>query len=296
MNSNMIDEYLAHQKNFQETARRLGFDEAATFFWYHTIDLGDGLITPGIYDYRDTVGAFRFPESMRGMTVLDVGSATGFFAFEFEKRGARVISVELPSLEDLDRFPGQTTEQLLAKIERMLLPSLPDGKPATEVSGSPQDRRLSKDELYFRLLEGPFRFCHTRLQSKVERCFSAVYDLSAERLGVTGFDLIYLGDILLHTFYPWKALAAVAPLCKSGGLLVLSQVMPEEFGSTPVMHYVGGDDPQGDDISWWWPNKPCFEQLLKKMGFRTVEEVGRSRGALRSTAYPFDRTILHAAK
>ncbi len=298
MESKIIEEYLAHQEEFQQRLRALGLGEAANFYWYHAIDLGGGLITPGIYDYRDTVGAFRFPEDMRGMTVLDVGSATGFFAFEFERRGARVISVELPSLEELDRFPGQTTEQLLAKIERMILPVLPEGMP---VSGAAQpERRPTKDDLYFRLLEGPFHFCHTRLQSKVERCFSNIYDLSAEKLGLRGsgdgFDLIYLGDILLHTFYPWKALAAVASLCKSGGLLVLSQVMPEEFGSTPVMHYVGGDDPQGDDISWWWPNKPCFMQLLKKMGFHTVEEVGRSRGILRSTAYAFDRIVLHATK
>ncbi len=60
-----------------------------------------------------------FPENMSGMTVLDVGSATGFFAFEFERRGARVISVELPSLRDLDRFPGQDVESSLRKIESM---------------------------------------------------------------------------------------------------------------------------------------------------------------------------------
>ena len=51
------------------------------FFWYHTIDLGDGLVTPGCYDYRETVKDFHFPSDLRGKKVLDVGSATGFFAF-----------------------------------------------------------------------------------------------------------------------------------------------------------------------------------------------------------------------
>jgi len=41
---------------------------------------------------------FPFARGMRGMRVLDVGSATGLLAFEFEKRGASVVSVELPSL------------------------------------------------------------------------------------------------------------------------------------------------------------------------------------------------------
>jgi len=292
MDSKIVEDYLADEQEFKERARLLGFAEAANFYWYHTVDLGDGLVTPGIYDYRHSLSSFRFPDDMRGMTVLDVGSATGFFAFEFEKRGARVISVELPSLEQLDRFPGQTTEQLLKKIERMILPNLPGAAPSQDGTASPH--WLDSKEIYFRLLDGPFRFCQTRLNSKVERCFSTIYELSPQKLGVESFDMIYVGDILLHTFTPWQALAAVAPLVKAGGLLVLSQVMPEDLGDRPAMHYVGGDDPNGDDISWWWPNKACFEQLLKKMGFKTVEEVGRSKGILRSTAYAFERPVLHA--
>ena len=287
MDSKIVEDFLARTEEFKKKTLHLGVEDLSNYYWYHTIDLGDGLITPGIYDYRDALSPYGFPEDMRGMTVLDVGSATGFFAFEFEKRGARVISVELPSLEDLDRFPGQTTEQLLKKLEKMILPPESERPPEAE-------RRDTKDELYFYLLDGPFRFCHMRLNSKVERCFSTVYDLSPAKLGVDGFDLVFLGDILLHTFSPWKALAAVAPLCK--GLLVLSQIMPEDVGPQPAMLYVGGDDPQGDDISWWWPNKLCFEQMLKKMGFKTVDEVGRSKGVLQSSGYPFDRGILHATK
>ena len=289
MDEKIVERYVAEQRAFEERSRQLGYAEAAEFFWYHTIDLGDGLVTPGLYDFRETVDCFGFPSDMKGMTALDVGSATGFFSFEFEKRGARVISVDLPSLEELDRFPGQTTEQLIGKLERMILPALPGAK-------LHPDRPITTAEMYFRLLDGPFRFCHARLKSKAERCLSTVYDLSAEKLGVAGFDLIFLGDILLHTFYPWKALAAVAPLCKPGGLLVLSQVMPEDLGAQPAMLYVGGDDPEGDDISWWWPNQACFEKLLIKMGFKTVVEAGRNRGVLRTTAYPFDRPVLHARK
>src|SRR4029453_10445970 len=72
------------------------------FYWYHTIDLGDGLVTPGDYDFRDRMSEYPFPADMSGQTVLDVGSATGFFAFEFERRGADVVSVELPSIADWD--------------------------------------------------------------------------------------------------------------------------------------------------------------------------------------------------
>ena len=115
---------------------------------------------------------------MRGMTVLDVGSATGFFAFEFERRGARVVSTELPSLRDLDRFPGQNVENSLRKIERMIFP---DGLDLESMRRGDSER-----ELYRCLLDGPFQFCRERLGSQVERCYSTIYDLTAENTGVRG--------------------------------------------------------------------------------------------------------------
>ena len=283
------EEYLARIEKFNQRALDLGLGDLSNYYWYHTIDLGEGLVTPGIFDLRDNLPAFRFPEDMRGMTVLDVGSATGFFAFEFEQRGAHVISVELPSLEDFDRFPGQTIEQVIRKIKRSFVPC----------SHSPVQlgdlvRPISDEELYFFHLDGPFRFCHQRLNSKVERCYSTVYELSAEKLGVEGFDLVFLGNVLLHTLYPLKALAAVAPLCK--GTLILSQTMLEGTDPQPAMVYMGGDDPEDDSSTWWYPNKACFEQILKKFGFKTVEEVGHDSGALVETGGPYSHTIFHAKK
>ena len=90
--------FLAETRDFSGRITDLGLGDVSGFYWYHTIDLPHGLTTPGIYDFRETVRAFPFPADMRGMHVLDIGSATGFFAFEFEKRGAEVVSVELDSL------------------------------------------------------------------------------------------------------------------------------------------------------------------------------------------------------
>jgi tRNA (mo5U34)-methyltransferase len=281
-------EFATRAERFRERAEALGLDHITSYYWYHTMDLGEGLVTPGMYDYRETVSAFQFPQDMRGTTVLDIGSATGFFAFEFERRGARVVSVELPSLEQLDRFPGQTTQLLINKLAKMLEPV------AQARSGPPAALPHSPEQLYFSLLEGPFRFCHQRLNSRVSRCYSTVYDLSAERLGAQAFDWVFLGDILVHTIDPLRALAAVAPLCTD--TLVLSQVIPDGLCSQPAMLYVGGERAQDDDISWWWPNKPCLEQILKKLGFRTVREVGCNRGVIYPAGHSFERPIIYANK
>jgi tRNA (mo5U34)-methyltransferase len=270
---------------FNRCARELGLGDLSGYYWYHTIDLPHDLATPGLYDFRATYPCFGFPERMEGLRVLDVGSATGFFAFEFARRGAQVVSVELPSLEALDRFPGQDIRNSIDEIQRMMFPESVD---ASRVF----IRRYSPEELYFYLLEGPFEFCRKLLGLDIARCYASVYDLPARRMGE--FDLVFLGDILLHTINPLAALAAVAPLCR--GKLVLAQVMPEVGGAEPAMLYVGGAEPARDEVQWWWPNQACLIQLLKKLGFREVVEHGHHTGVLRPSGYVFDRTVLHAVR
>ena len=63
--------------------------------WLHTIDLGDGILTPGMDDTRGRLGRIRMPENLKGRTVLDIGSWDGFFAFEAKRRGAeRVLATD----------------------------------------------------------------------------------------------------------------------------------------------------------------------------------------------------------
>jgi len=283
----VAEEFLRATEDFNRRALALGLGDVSKYFWYHTVELPQGLVTPGQYDFRTSLPCFQFPDDMRGMTVLDVGSATGFFAFEFERRGAQVVSMEIPSLAALDRFPGQTVDETLQKIRQMLAPeALSHFKEKVD--------KYTAEELHFYLLEGPFEFCRRMLNSRVERRFATVYELSEAALGRGAFDLVFIGDVLLHTINPLQALAAVAPLC--GGVLVLSQTMPEANDEGPAMLYVGGQDPILDHISWWLPNKQCFVQLLKKMGFRNVADLGHFSGVQRPEGITYHRTVLHAVR
>src|SRR5262245_62521924 len=56
--------------------------------WYHTIELGNGLVSRGFYDHRPVVNCYGLPDSLCGKTALDIGTADGFWAFEMERRGA----------------------------------------------------------------------------------------------------------------------------------------------------------------------------------------------------------------
>ena len=277
-------------RKFVDQAKVLGYGNLHNYYWYHTIDLGNNLTTPGCYDYRSSFPLFQFPTDMTGMRILDVGSATGFFSFAFEKRGAEVLSVEVPSLYELDVFPGENINQTLTEIKAMMY----NHSAFTNEQNERLFREKSPEEIYFLLLDGPFQFCSKVLKSQVKRCYSNIYDLSLEKTGGMSFDLVFIGDVLLHTLYPLKALATVASLCK--GKLIISQCLPSNFDSVPAMVYVGGDQPGQDAVSWFWPNLACFEQLLKKLGFQEVSLVGHHEGIVKPGGGHYKRAILHASR
>ena len=277
-------------KVFRNLALERGLGDVELYYWYHTIDLGGGLVTPGLHDYRRSLGEFHFPDDMSGMKVLDVGSATGFFAFEFERRGAHVVSVELPSLDEVDRFPYQAPTQTVGKIAQMTAGHSAYSRDSFEEVFN----QTTPADFYHYFMDGPFRLCHKALGSQVERRYASIYDLPDTDLAGREFDLVFLGDLLLHTMHPLNALAAVAPLC--AGTLVISQHMPTSFGSRPAILYVGGDEIGADHSTWWYPNVACFQQLLRKLGFGSAEIVGHNTGVSLPSGSYYDRPILHAVR
>src|SRR5204863_652181 len=73
--------------------------------WYHTVELAPGLLTPGMFDLRPHVERYGVPQRLDGLRVLDVGTWDGFWAFEMERRGAEVVSLDLDDERDLDWPP-----------------------------------------------------------------------------------------------------------------------------------------------------------------------------------------------
>lgn len=63
--------------------------------WYHRIDLGDGIVTPGVDDSDSRMAPLELPDDVSGRSVLDIGAWDGVFSFEMERRGAdRVLATD----------------------------------------------------------------------------------------------------------------------------------------------------------------------------------------------------------
>ena len=68
--------------------------------WFHTIDLGNGIVTPGRDDSASRLARMQIPDDLTGMSVLDVGAWDGYFSYEAERRGAaRVLAIDSFSWE-----------------------------------------------------------------------------------------------------------------------------------------------------------------------------------------------------
>jgi tRNA (mo5U34)-methyltransferase len=208
------------------------------FKWYHTIELDHGIVTPGMYDLAPIVHQYGLPESADGLSVLDVGPAHGFFAFEFERRGAaKVATSELPTWVEHDASP-----ELRHAFEH-----------------APES-----EEAFHR---GALGFAIQARRSRVERHFCSVYDLTPERVGT--YDLVFCASVLLHLTDPLRALYGIRRVCR-GQAIICTGVDPHpHVANEPYALFVGTANGQ----AFWFPTMTCLEQMLLAAGFARVERV-----------------------
>lgn len=69
--------------------------------WWHSIDLGQGIVTPGKSDTASLLARIDLAPNLTGLSVLDVGAWDGYYSFEAERRGAAdVAALDLYSWQE----------------------------------------------------------------------------------------------------------------------------------------------------------------------------------------------------
>ncbi len=201
--------------------------QVASLIWYHSIDLGQGVVTPGIYDHQPYLEKYGIPADLQGRTALDVGAASGFFSFELERRGAQVTATELPTWMAHDFGPRYA----------------PDLDPAQAHT----------------YLHDPFLFAQRALGSRVSRRLTDVYTINAADFGT--FDLVFCGSVLLHLTDPIRALWRLQSVTR--GLAIICTTIDPHGPPDPVARFTGHE--RGD--TWWLPNRAALEGMVASAGF-----------------------------
>ncbi len=204
--------------------------------WYHSIDLGHGVITPGFVDHRDQLPYYALPASMAGMRVLDVATFDGFWAFEFERRGAEVVAADIPAWTEVD-------------VPRLMLP---------HASAFGLDRKTGSG----------FQLAHEILGSNVKRIECSVYDLDPEMIGT--FDLVFISDLLVHLRDPQLAVERAYSVCR-GEVLVADVYTPqlEGMGDLALALFTAPSE------TWWLPNVATLRTMMTTAGFESIDEISR---------------------
>ncbi len=87
------------------SAHKVKAEDVQALPWWHSIDLGNGIVTPGKKNTQllTTEASIAFKYPVAGKTVLDIGAWDGFFSFEAKRRGAaRVLAADLRSWSGLN--------------------------------------------------------------------------------------------------------------------------------------------------------------------------------------------------
>jgi SAM-dependent methyltransferase len=154
--------------------------------FYHKVRLDDGTIIDGDWDLTECIDDYLSNFDFAGKRVIDVGTASGYLSFIMEKKGAEVVSFDMPDGSYWDHliYPGYQ-------------------KPFAR-----QTKRMFNSYYYL----------HEIFQSKNKIYRANIY----ERLGDTvgEFDVAVFGTMLSHVRDPILVLMNILYRVKGYGILI----------------------------------------------------------------------------
>ena len=241
----------------QEFERRCSEQE----HWYHSYYFTNGFERRGEYDIGRDVADYGLPDRMAGMSVLDIGTGSGWFATYFEQQGADVTTLDSRRYVDFD---------VRGRYEPARLPE-----------GSAPDRLDAEGQpVWHSPVSGGFWIMKDLLGLKARFLNARVYDVSPRLFGGRKFDLVFMGSLLMHLRDPVGALMAARSVC-GGQLITNASVTAGDESGTPTMEFINNER---DKANWWRPNRACLSEMLRAAGFG---EVDVSRTVKLTTDVPF---------
>jgi len=206
--------------------------------WYHNIDLGYGIVTPGVgfHPIWDMIRRTRKHVDYRGKKVLDIGSWDGMWAFEAERAGAAaVVATEV-------QYSAYKTFLLCRDIlESNVLPYY---------NCSVYDLHSRLDGFLF---ESPSR-----------------EDVPEDKY----FDIAQNFGLLYHLRDPFYGMSQTRSVLKKGGTAIFeTAVILDDPAPYMLLNGYMTHAPRvyDDPTTWWAMTIPCFMEMMSSTFFRPIE-------------------------
>jgi tRNA (mo5U34)-methyltransferase len=208
-------------------------------FWYHRIELPNGIVTPGWAPID--ASAYRIPETLEGKRVLDIGAWDGYWTFEALKRGAG----EVVAIDDFSDYMGR-----LDRRDRR----------AWETFDLCRDALGYSEDVCKRIEMSMYDISERELgMFDVVFFFGTIYHLrhpllALDKISAICKDALYVESAILDDFSPYQ-----------GGL---GHGYP---GQQMVMEFYPGKQYGNNETNWWVPTLVCLMGMIISSGFKEVD-------------------------
>ena len=213
-------------------------DALSDCFFYHTMTLPGFGEVRGHWDLRGRFDDYIGGVNVKGKSVLDVGTATGFLSFEAERNGARdVVSFDMAHARQQNFLPFKD-----------------------KLHYRDPERWAEEHNVEVEQWKNAYWLCHRLLNSRARVYYGDIYDLPIE-LGQ--FDIAIVASVLEHLSDPVTALASIARLVRETIIVVAPLIETEER----IAHFEGSIDHPENDFTWWTYSTALYREIFNLLGF-----------------------------
>ena len=177
---------------------------------------------------------------------MDVGTFDGFWAFEFERRGAEVVAIDVERADAADWPPNNR-----ARLEQ-------------------EARDLGIE------LERGFSLASEALGSHTRRIVCDVLELAPETIGGR-VDAVFIGSLLIHLRDPVLALERVFDVLEPGGCLYQLEPVSLRLSVLHPRQPVAELQTLRTPFNWWLPNWSALSSWVRTAGFVELRNLGLHR-------------------
>jgi tRNA (mo5U34)-methyltransferase len=203
--------------------------------WWHSIDVGRGVVTPGAKGAGTPGGPHAFMQreleslglpDLNGKTVLDIGALNGYYSFAAERLGAsRVVALDYN-----EWINGE--------------------------NGSPPPGRAG------------FEVARKILKSRVEPVLGDLMEIDIGALGQ--FDVVLFLGVLYHLEDPLGGMRRVAELTSGLAVIETHAMSAGDADAHALFEFFAGSELNNDPTNWYVPNIAAIDGLCRAAGFAST--------------------------